>query len=80
MGCTLRNTKKKPHAGEIGEGENDLCLLNRNKAKSSHTGEIGKGESDVHLLSGVKNESVQYNGTTWSGSLLLKEATAAMTD
>ncbi len=58
---------KNPHAGEIGEGENDLCLLKRNKTKSSHTDEIGKGESDVHLLSGMKNENVQNDSVQYKG-------------
>jgi hypothetical protein len=51
MGCTLQNSNEKssknPHAGEIGERENNVCFLKRNKVKNSHVGKIGEGESDV---------------------------------
>ncbi len=33
MGCTLRNDRKNPHVGEIGEGESDVRLLKRNNTK-----------------------------------------------
>jgi hypothetical protein len=68
------------HAGEIGEGENDVFLLKRNKAKYSHTGEIGEGESDVRLLSGMKNESVQNYSVRYEGYNLIRVTTVERGD
>ncbi len=80
MGRTLRNSKKNPHAGEIGVGESDVRLLKRNKAKYSHAGEIGEGESDMRCW----NQREEWECTVQrvqpdSGSPLWKEVTVAMT-
>ncbi len=74
MGCTLRNWRK---------GERKYACWNKIMlAKHSHVGEIGEGESDVRCWNRREEwKCTVYSttGTTWSGSPLWKEATAAMT-
>ncbi len=83
MGWTMQNNTKNPHVGEIGEGESDVCLLKQNNMKNPYAGEIGEGESDVRLMvwrmRAYRTSVYSTKATTWLGSPLWKEATAAMT-